>query len=134
MVSNSRNIQRANIPLGKWLHAHAPADSSVAVWDIGGLGYYSDLRIIDMYGLIDRELAHLIHTKASNERKTAYILDEQPEFIVTYAKPGKPDLQWLSTARDWINRHYRFHSYWRGGPDGYGLALLVRRDALLERI
>lgn len=130
MVSNSRNIHKANIPLGKWLHAHAPVDSSVAVWDIGGLGYYSNLRIIDMYGLVDRELAYMIHSKASNEKKAAYVLSQQPDFIVTYATPGKPDLQWLSAGRDWINHNYIFHSYWRGGPDGYGLALLVRRDLI----
>lgn len=128
VVSNSRNIHSANIPLGKWLRSHAPTGSTAAVWDIGGLGYYSELNIVDLYGLTDRALAHLIHIRASDARKVAYVQSRGPEFIVAYSTPTKPDIQWLGASGDWVRRNYRFHSYWRGGPDGYGLALLLRRD------
>lgn len=131
VVSNSRNVRNANIPLGKWLAAHAKPSSSVAAWDIGGLGYYSGLRVIDMYGLTDRTIARLIHSRTSDQQKIAYVESKRPEFIVTYGKPHKPDLQWLGIAKNWVSRNYRFHSYWPGGPDGYGLALLVRRDSPL---
>lgn len=128
VVSNSRNVRAANIPLGKWLATHARDGSTVAAWDIGGLGYYSNLQIIDLYGLTDRPMARLIHDKASDVQKAAYVISRRPDFIVTYAKPAKPDLQWLATAGYWVRRNYRVHSYWKGGPDGYGLALMVRRD------
>ena len=125
VVNNATNVQRANIPLGKWLAAHAVKGSSVAAWDIGGLGYYSKLRIIDLYGLTDRALARLIHARASDAQKAAYVQSKRPDFIVAYAKPGRPDLQWLN-ASPYFRRNYRIHSYWRGGPDGYGLAVLIK--------
>lgn len=128
VVSNSRNIHSANIPLGKWLCGHAPTGSTAAAWDIGGLGYYSELNIVDLYGLTDSTLARLIHARASDEQKAAYVQSRRPEFIVAYSAPTKPDIGWLGASGDWVRRNYRFHSYWRGGPDGYGLALLVRRD------
>lgn len=43
--------------IGRWLHEHAPADASVATIAIGAVGYYSDLRIVDPFGLIDPEIS-----------------------------------------------------------------------------
>lgn len=39
--------------VGRWFHQHAPADASLATVAIGAVGYYSDLRIVDPFGLID---------------------------------------------------------------------------------
>lgn len=126
VVNNARNIKLANIPLGKWLAANAPAGATAAVWDIGGIGYYSRLRIIDLYGLTDRTLARLIHCGAMDERKAAYVASRRPDYIVTYASRGGPDFQWLEPLRG----QYRYLSHWRGGPDGYGLALFVRKRVM----
>lgn len=51
----------AHIPLGIWLRTHAPSTFRAAVTDIGGLGYYSGLPILDLYGLTDRSIAGLLH-------------------------------------------------------------------------
>lgn len=125
VVNNARNVRLANIPLGRWLAAHAPPGATVAAWDIGGVGYYSNLRIIDLYGLTDRTLARLIHSHASDARKAAYVARRRPDYIVAYAGRHGADLQWLEP----LSRRYRFVSYWRGGPDGYRLALFVRKSA-----
>jgi len=124
VVNNARNVTLANIPLGKWLAAHAPTDATAAVWDIGGVGYYSNLRIIDLYGLTDSTLARMIHCHASDARKVAYVESRRPDYIVAYAGRGGANLQWLEP----LGAQYRLLSYWRGGPDGYGLALLVRKS------
>lgn len=126
VVNNARNVTLANIPLGKWLAAHAPAGSTAAVWDIGGVGYYSNLKIIDLYGLTDRTLARLIHSRASDAQKAAYVRSRRPDYIIAYASPGRADPQWLNSS-PYFRRNYRFHSYWRGGRDGYGLAVMVRK-------
>ncbi len=123
VVNNAINVKYANMPLGRWLAAHARTGATAAVWDIGGVGYCSNLKIIDLYGLTDRTLARLIRSHASDARKAAYVAGRRPDYIVAYASPGRADLQWLEPLR----ADYRFVSYWRGGPDGYGLALLVRK-------
>lgn len=132
VVNNATNVQRANIPLARWLHEHAPAGSTLAAWDIGGLGYYSEISVIDVLGLTDRTLAQLIHRGASSAEQAAYIQGRRPDYIVAYCRAGRPRLKVLDAARDWVWRNYGLHSRWSGGPDGYGLALLVRKDVRMR--
>lgn len=44
--------------MGAWLHANSPKDASVATVAIGAIGFYSDLEILDPFGLTDPEIAH----------------------------------------------------------------------------
>jgi hypothetical protein len=43
--------------LGHWFREHTPVGASVAYLEIGYLGFYSDNKIIDLAGLLDREVA-----------------------------------------------------------------------------
>jgi hypothetical protein len=43
--------------LARWFHDNAPASASVAYIEIGYLGFYSDNRIVDLAGLLERETA-----------------------------------------------------------------------------
>ncbi|MBK9263813.1 MAG: hypothetical protein IPM54_28920 [Polyangiaceae bacterium] len=57
----------SNTALGHWLAESLPKDAVVVARDIGEIGYLSDLHMIDMTGLTDREIA----------RKPGNLLDRQ---------------------------------------------------------
>lgn len=52
----SRGLRECLLPLGEWLRANAPADASVACLDIGAIGWASERRVVDLYGLVSPEL------------------------------------------------------------------------------
>lgn len=52
----SHGLRECLLPLGEWLRANAPADASVACLDIGVLGWASERRVVDLYGLVSPEL------------------------------------------------------------------------------
>jgi hypothetical protein len=52
----SRGLRECLLPLGEWLRVNAPADASVACLDIGVLGWASERRVVDLYGLVSPEL------------------------------------------------------------------------------
>jgi hypothetical protein len=51
-----RNINECDVAAGKYLAALAKPGDVVAVNDIGAIGYYSNMEIFDLWGLIAREL------------------------------------------------------------------------------
>lgn len=67
--------------LGRWFHDNTPPEASIAISDVGAVGYFSERHILDMFGLIDPHIAHLrgrMHYKADPQ----YILSKAPEYIV----------------------------------------------------
>lgn len=67
--------------LGRWLAANTPADASVAISDIGAAGYYSDRRIIDMFGLVDPHIARR-PGKPHHKLDARYVLSLEPDYVV----------------------------------------------------
>jgi hypothetical protein len=131
VVNNARNVSEVNLPLGRWLHDHAPPGSRVATWDIGGIGWTSRLPILDLYGLTDVAIAHLIHDHAPVSSRIHYLLAARPELLVTYARVNGPDWSWLTPAADSLMAHYHYHSLWQATSSGYWLVLLARDDIAL---
>ncbi len=71
----------------KWIVANTPAGSSVALCDIGLVGFYSKRPIVDMFGLIDPHISHLggrQHFKSDPE----YVLAKQPDVVVLVSSGG----------------------------------------------
>ncbi len=67
--------------LGMWFLENAPEDATIAVSDVGAVGYFSERRILDMFGLIDPHIARLrgrMHYKADPR----YVLSREPDYIV----------------------------------------------------
>jgi hypothetical protein len=67
--------------LGLWFRAHTAPDATIAISDVGAVGYFSERRILDMFGLIDPHIAHLrgrMHYKADAD----YVLSRQPDYVV----------------------------------------------------
>ncbi len=76
--------------VGKWLAENTPHDIAIAVSDIGAIGYFSERRIIDMFGLTDVHIARIkgkIHLKADPQ----YVLNQRPDFVVLVRTGEKAD-------------------------------------------
>ena len=81
--------------LFKWLGQQAPSDASIATSLIGHTGFYSSLRVIDMFGVIDPTLAkrHVPNFgkgKAGHEKMAdpEGVLAMRPTFVPLHMIPG----------------------------------------------
>jgi arabinofuranosyltransferase len=72
----------AHLRLAEWLSANYPSGTPVALMDIGIVGYYTDLRLIDITGLTDTTIAHAPGFHVNKVYDPAYVLDQEPEVIV----------------------------------------------------
>jgi hypothetical protein len=89
--TSARVIQWAQI--GSYLRQHEPKGTLIATVPIGAIGYYSNLPILDMVGLADREIGHAGHSVPANlltkrwighERNDLdYVLQRAPALVVT---------------------------------------------------
>jgi len=74
--------------LGKWMNENLPATATVAYDGIGAIGWFSNLKIIDMSGLNDIHIAHLPspemgHGVAGHEKEDLlYVLSRKPDYIL----------------------------------------------------
>jgi len=82
------NLTR-NTRLFTWLHDHKPEGASIATCLIGHTGFFSDMRVVDVCGIIDTTIAHmqvasLGHGKPGHEKigSVAYILSRRPTYVV----------------------------------------------------
>lgn len=73
-------IERLHGAVGNWLRDHAPSGASVGVDNIGYIGWRSGLRVVDMLGLVDREVAEAV---GRGERDWA-LRHRRPELIAIW--------------------------------------------------
>jgi len=72
-----------HIALAEWLNAHASAGDTVALMDIGLVGYLCpDLRILDITGLTDRHIAKSPGGFLQKELDPAYVFGQRPRYLV----------------------------------------------------
>lgn len=72
---------------GRWLRAHFPPETLLACKRIGGVSYFSGMRMVDTLGLVDRRIAMIRHASAArgepeNERIAAEVFSRQPDVIL----------------------------------------------------
>ncbi|MBI3977525.1 MAG: glycosyltransferase family 39 protein [Chloroflexi bacterium] len=116
---------------GEWLREHAPAGATVAARDIGGIGYFSGLPLIDLYGLTDATIAHAPRTPYG-----AWLEIADLDFVVQYLLSRRPAYiqlpAWSELSYDIGNRLYhdpRIRAEYRVVLDlGDGRVLVGRRD------
>lgn len=81
----------ANAAAGDWLREHLPESATVVTLDVGELGYRSGLRVIDLSGLTDAEIARLPGDVLDKRIDADALLDRDPDAIVLVSRsPGKP--------------------------------------------
>lgn len=66
--------------IGNWLRANTPEDSSVAMVEIGTVGWYSERRVIDMLGLVNPHNAEYI----GNREFLGWLKHYQPDYILRH--------------------------------------------------
>ena len=72
---------------GKWLARSFPATTTVATKRIGGIGYFSGMRVVDTLGLVDRTIALIRHGstergEAEQQRIAAEVFSRHPDLIL----------------------------------------------------
>jgi len=93
--------------LGIWLRDNAPPDSVIAVDAAGAIPYFSGLRSIDMFGLNDRHIAHIVvptmgSGKPGHEKYDArYVYAQNPDWIASWIK--RDGMMWMGLSR-WPER------------------------------
>ena len=111
-----------NIRFTRWLGTYAEPGSSLVLGDIGSAGFLANVRVVDIYGVIDPVTAHkkvkgLGKGKPGHEKVASrdYVLSKNPQYVKWGYLPG--DLQ--------ANGYYIFTDFPRGfHQDG----LWVRED------
>jgi hypothetical protein len=91
MEPEQAGLKRAHVSAGEWLKANAQPDATVAVGDIGAIGFWSGLRIIDLDGLTNTVIAHSPGTFGSKGDAT-YVLSQHPDFIILRTRRCEPQL------------------------------------------
>ncbi|MBM4421907.1 MAG: hypothetical protein FJ030_00780 [Chloroflexi bacterium] len=95
LVSDVRVINNEMVAVAKWIASHAGSDTLVAAHDIGALGYFADVRLMDLAGLVSPEMIPLM---GDDSRLWDFIREGKPTYVITY--PGwcpeftrQPDLK-----------------------------------------
>jgi len=91
-----------------WLREHSKPGDSMALTDVGILGFETELQIIDMIGLNDAHIAHLppkfprglAPGNGFGKWDVDYVLKQQPTFIQVHLSREKWDNRDLNT--DWV--------------------------------
>lgn len=63
--------------VGEWIQQHTPQDSTVAVADLGIVGYYAQRRTIDSFGLVMRDMYHYTPSYMAIKYKPDFLVATQ---------------------------------------------------------
>ncbi len=74
-------IETEMVATAKWIKNNIPSDVILAAHDIGALGYFADLKIVDLAGLVSPEVIPFIR----DENKIATYLDElKVDYLIVF--------------------------------------------------
>lgn len=110
--------QNSQVALGLWLKGQCKNNEPVALADIGQIGYYSELPVIDLAGLTDRTIAQSPGGLHRKEYDPEYVLDRQPEFVVLVCARvgGRMVIRGFETDKR-LYHHPRFQREYRLLPE-----------------
>jgi hypothetical protein len=77
-----QNINAMQVRLGHWLAAETPADTLVALNDVGALSYFGERRVIDLVGLGTPEI--LPYRRQGVDAVLRYLGRRCPEYLVIF--------------------------------------------------
>ena len=91
--SFSAGLERSLVQWGRWFGEHAPRDAAIATPDIGAIGYYSGLRVVDLAGLVTPAMVPLLEREPPEDvvSRLSFAGFARPEFVVDRA-PTANDL------------------------------------------
>lgn len=112
-----------NVRYMRWMKGVARPSASLVLGDIGGAGFFADLKVLDVYGVVDAEVAHRkvegFGTGKAGHEKKATLADFLPR-KPTYIKLGFVDVP------NHLPGYYLFNDF----PPGLDVDGLFVRDDL----
>jgi hypothetical protein len=111
----SRGLEEVLGGMGRWLERNAEREALVAAPDIGAIGYYSGRRILDLGGLISREINEMRrNTPVETIIDEGLYLRFEPDYLVDRSE--RPD-----RFAEAVIAGYRFIPVVRGRVDNLGI-------------
>ena len=77
-----QNINAMQVELGRWVAAHTPPDTLIALNDLGALSYFGERRVIDLVGLATPEI--LPYRRQGVDGLLRYLGRRCPEYLVIF--------------------------------------------------
>ncbi|MEO0078107.1 MAG: hypothetical protein ABIK86_03800 [candidate division WOR-3 bacterium] len=77
----TKSINEMQVKLGLWLRENTPEAATLGCNDIGAIGYLSGRKIIDLSGLVTKEI--LAYREVENGREQ-FIMDVRPDYLVIF--------------------------------------------------
>lgn len=87
-VPNTRahtgGLRASLVALGIWARDRTPPGASFAIADIGAFGYYSERRVLDLYGLVTPEIARVVVREGYDAvvRRLLFERAGRPEYLI----------------------------------------------------
>jgi hypothetical protein len=81
-----------HVQIGRYLAGVGAASDVLVVNEIGAIGYYSDLTVIDMVGLTDRQVPSLLRS-GDLDAYADYIMSRKPAFVMLNDKQSPTDTE-----------------------------------------
>ncbi|MHB0869182.1 MAG: hypothetical protein ACYC5J_06965 [Chloroflexota bacterium] len=78
-----RSIEAINVRLGEWLRDHTPADSYVAMNDIGAIAFISRRRVLDTVGIAEPAILPYL-VEDGREGAFRYLEEKRPDYLVIW--------------------------------------------------
>ncbi len=132
-----------HIEIGKFLQKHASPDDSLAAIDIGAMAYFSRLRTIDYFGLVDKHIARLEpqtytfepgfwgHKSIKIKSDTEYVLSQKPTFIELNTKNNPATMEQTLPSDPYSELMLRSSKFRRNYRPLYyagGTTLFIRKE------
>jgi hypothetical protein len=72
------DINSTHVKFAEWINQNYPAGTTMAVFDIGAIGYYAHIRVLDLGGLVDRNyLPYLVQHRVPD-----YLAERGVEYVI----------------------------------------------------
>lgn len=92
VAANSVHTTEADASIGRYLRDHGMPHDTVITDNIGAIGYYSGMVVVDVNGLVDPQIARLIHQNRKSDI-AGLIADLNARWIVGYEVSGSTRIQ-----------------------------------------
>jgi hypothetical protein len=97
-----RDVTSAYHSLALWVRDNTPQDATIAVPEVGYVGFYSERKVLDLAGLCTAEVIPYLRKRHYAE----IIHDFRPEYVALTTEGNRP-LHNVICASPWFQAHYR---------------------------
>jgi hypothetical protein len=89
---NVKNITEMQVTTARWLKQHVPKDSLLAVNDVGAIAAITDMRVVDMIGLVSSEILRHLTVENSRTGRWQWLIWQEPraqgvDYLVIVMRP-----------------------------------------------